>query len=160
MLNLSSTRAVGSIAGQRGATLVENVIALPLFFVVLIIGIELLRVSYVKLSLQFLLTEVARESQINPGLDAQEFRNMLTNRLSLFGVSLNPERDSISVCPITSAPCENNEVLLGARRDVMIYRVDKELDLFFLPEGAASVLTISSKSLGLTARVMGRNEPP
>ena len=144
-----------AIDNEKGSTLLETTIALPLLFLCLIVTIELLRVSYIKLSMQFALTETARQSFIQP-LDGPGFQALLENELRRYGVFLAPG-DVITVCPATGA-CPDGVINPGVRNEFMSFQLLRSVDLFFLPAEVIQVISLST--FDITARVLGRNEPP
>ena len=54
------------LQGEKGATLVESAIVYLVLFSVLVISFELLRASYVGLTIQFTVTRVLRDAVVGP----------------------------------------------------------------------------------------------
>lgn len=149
--------AIKILKNNRGATLLENTIALPLLLMCLIVTLELLRISYVKLSMHYVLRETARHAMIYPTTEVN-FKSKIKDRLDVFGISFDTAAsDSLTVCP-TGSSCTAGSVNMGKREDFMKFHLSKQTNLLFVPPSVPSVF--GKTVFSLTAEVIGRNEPP
>lgn len=156
--NLFHSDTVESHRSEQGATLVEAVLVMPLFLMFFIVAIELLRVSYTQITMQYVAARVAREISINygSGVNVEERFKELFNR---FAVGFDKNRDVITVCPLSLGSCAPGTLSFGAAREPVIVRVSKRVTLFFVPQRAVA-LVISSGELRLSAFTVLSNEPP
>lgn len=139
----------------RGATTLEYAIAFPLYLVFLLCTLELLRISYNSLSLQYICTEVARELSINAPTNSAEVKNAVETRLSAFGIDLNYSTDSVTFCPVRiygASACPNGSFVAGKRLSPMAFSVKKEIQEFILPKVLLPVYR-------LEGFIIIRNEP-
>ncbi len=141
---------------EKGATLLESAVVLPFFLLLIIVTVELLRIAYIKLTLQHVVAEIARDALIHIRTET-EIRDQTANRLRGLAVEFNPASDIITVCPANDATCTAGTVNLGQRGDFMVFRLHLAVDLFFVP-GPGGLLTRSR--FILSAQFLGRNEPP
>lgn len=135
----------------RGATMVEAAIVLPLFLIVLILGIDLLRVSFNVLSLRFVAARVMRDVSIGT-LNQWNLKNSTINLAQKFGTTI--ERNQISVCELSDYPCTSGDVDLGDPGDLLILEIRPSVQGFIL-----SHVTLVSTALDIKVTVIGKREP-
>lgn len=142
-------------SNERGATLIESAIALPLFLIALIASLELLRISYVALSVQFSLTKALRELSIEDKAYApSSIRNKVASRLSGFSISLD-DTDVLTMCPVDSyktSNCPVGTVKRGDAQELMVLSLSKKIKESLLPGFLLDWYTLHSQ-------VIGKNEP-
>jgi hypothetical protein len=142
---------------DRGATFVEHAIALPFFVGLILVSVELLRLAYCQLSMQFVLTSVMREASINQSVDISA---EIHERLAALGVALDDSNDTITVCPRSlfpdSAPCTSGAIIPGEPLEPVVYRIEKR-GSSFMPFDIGWL--IHREQITLTSLVLGRNEP-
>ncbi len=92
-------------AEERGTTMVEAAIGVPVLLMFSILTFELARLAYYGCATQFVLSRVVRDAQIGPAVYAPQGENItqgqyisdqLRARARVFGVTLRPE--NISIC--------------------------------------------------------------
>ena len=100
---------------ERGATLVEHAIVLPIFMVLLIVVLDFLRISYNALTVQFVVANVIRQVSIGE-MGNDSIQSAITRSAKKFGVPISTEQ--IALCPVSQYPCsavvkpEANELVI------------------------------------------------
>ena len=136
--------------------MVEGTIAFPIYICLLLATFTALRANYCRFTLQFALTDAARQSSLDSpaGVAAS-----LQNRLSALGVTWNPATDFLTVCPQATftnpALCPRGSIVSGMPLQQMVYRAELGVN-FLIPGGAA---LISNMNITVTSTVLSRNEP-
>ncbi len=137
--------------------MIENAIAFPLYICFLLAIFSVLRANYCRVSMQFALTDAARESSIaTPAVMSSEFQNRLSN----LGITWNPATDKLTVCPQTiflnATLCPRGTIVTGVPLELMVYRSELAINLL-LPGPIAKYLSITNLTIAST--VISRNEP-
>ena len=142
---------------ERGATILEHAIVLPVFFLLVLVSVELLRVLYNHTSIQFALTELSRASLVattgDPGWSS-DIDSTMRLRLASLGVPLSGA-DTLTICPLAvygTGACARGSISQGAASIPVVYELERRMTLFFKLPGDLTDLTIR-------ARVFARNEP-
>lgn len=147
---------IRSVRDERGATLVEHAIALPIFLFFLIISIEFLRVSYYALSLQYTASAVMRDISLNPPTGQGDLHTRATQRLRGFAIKLDiPGSAAVTLCPVgqyNTGSCPIGSYNPGTQFDLMALSIRMRIRDSLLLHFVDPVYTIE----GL---VVGRNEP-
>jgi len=146
-------------AADKGATMVEALLAIPLFIAFLLVAFDFLRLCYCQLSLQYALTQAAREAVAAPAPTLADARNLIGAKLAGLGLQLEAA-DILTVCPLAEInnviACPAGSYIPGQSRDLVAYRLTKSFRVFFLGTFAH---IIRSGQVTITVTVMGRNEP-
>ncbi len=145
-----------AIRCERGATMTEHAIVLPLFIGLLLVAFDFLRLSYIRLSLQFALTDMARTAAITPTTAGYNPLTDLSDQLRQIGVTWNPAVDRLTVCPQV-ATCATGTINRGAPHNLIVYRASLRVNLF-LPRN--SRWQLGRGNIDINTMVMARNEPP
>ncbi len=146
---------------ERGSTLLEYAIAMPLFIMLLVISMDILRVLYFQLSLQYGVSSGVRQcfmSPVDKCPNQTAAKDLINNQLSFTGVRLE-DTDTVLSCSRTNY--EKNQCSTydaGSARDMMVYRVSKNVTLYTLA-GLPSKMKMIGSSLTLNVTVIGQNEP-
>ena len=141
------------VSNERGATLVEHAIALPLFLLFLIISCDLMRVSYNALTLQFVVERTMREASLGT-MTANNILQEVTTRANKLGVPLS--NSDISLCPANVASSSCSGVTTGSSNELMALRALVPTRGFLLGEKGFQLL---STNFSLRAMALGRYEP-
>ena len=138
---------------NKGATMVESAIALPIFLVVLVCTFDLFRVCYNELTIQHVITRVMRQAtvvsfqEMDAGEQVDYITQNISDRLNKLGVAFDLSGgDAIKLCPVKAYPCASG-VSLGAPYELMVLTVQKRIQCVFLPRYT------------LESEVLFRNEP-
>ena len=136
---------------QRGATLFEFSIVLPLCLAFLIVSFDLLRVSFNALTVQFVATRVIRQASTG-ALSSANIENQIINLAGGGGVRLT--RSDFSLCSIDSYPCSS--VTLGNPNETIVLSINIPVrGLMFGPRP----WQLSASQFNLSTSVLGRMEP-
>ena len=136
---------------ERGAVFVEHTIALPLFFAILIVGFDLLRISYNAVTVQFVASRVMREASL--GLtSASKIQSTAINLANKLGVPI--KNSDVALCPAAQSRCTG--INPGASLELMVLQIDVPINgLLF-----GSRLGTTRKSVFLLqAAAIGKMEP-
>ena len=155
-------KSLGKHWGEKGATLLEHTIAMPLFIVFLLLAIDLLRIAYYQLSLQYALNRGARRCLMSATTcDTQtKAYNAINSELISAGVSVDSGNDFLTVCSqkqyTATGGCAQNSYTLGNPRDVIVFKLEKVVPLISLKviPGSSTIPYIK-----LTTTAIGQNEP-
>ena len=135
---------------ERGATMVEMCIGIGILLFFLLAAAEMLRLSYVSLTLQFAASRAIRQTVLGPPTalpTGLTFLNLIEDNAiaisSNLGVSLN--RSSISICPKSNLNCSTNDT--GRANEIIVLRISQPTSLFIF--GTYTVQSLA----------VGRNEP-
>lgn len=141
---------------ERGATMVESALALPLFLLILLSTIDLLRVIQFDISLHYTLANAARwgiigerlDNPLAPGIPLTREESIelrLQETAQSYGITLSA--DEIQLCPATDPGCSAD--FAGNPNDFFLITVSRPMALF----------AFGGKSLTLKATVISKNEP-
>lgn len=138
---------------ERGATVVEHALALPLFLLILFCAIEMFRVGFVAVTTQYVASSVMRNSGIS-SLGQTAMRQALHDRLRDYRVNL-ADTDVMTYCPVDdfgTAGCAPGSYVPGAARSLMILSIEKPIEGIVLPG-------LARMGVRVKAQVIVRNEP-
>lgn len=144
---------------ERGATVTEHAIALPLFIGFLLVTFDFLRLSYLRLSLQFAITDMSRVASITPVDAAYNPLTDLQNRLQSIGVTWNTANDRLTICSqqtFGTAACPVGSINRGRASEIIVYQARMQVNLF-LPRN--SRWTLGRGNIDLNGMVLVKNEP-
>ena len=127
---------------NRGATLVEFALSLAVILPLLVVAFQLLYLSFVAVSVQFVATRSLREAIIGDNT-LSEVENRIIGHASSLGLSV--AFGDIDICPVSNAECATHD--LGEPRELVYVRVQKNLYILLLGLYKVSGIEI------------GRNEP-
>lgn len=141
---------------ERGATLVEFTLVFPMLLLFSIIGVDLLRVAYQQLSLQYVLAREKRAILLGSYSDARTIRAKFDEHLRTFGLSLGPN-DSLTVCPMASyrKECPEGTVVTPAADTLIALSVKRRVELFVMPQTDQ----LGNGTITLGAVTLGMSEP-
>lgn len=135
---------------QHGAVMVEAALALPIFLLIVLVGADLLRVSYYSVAIQFLSARALRSAVLTDASSgparAVVIRDEVLRLGRRYGVELDPE--SIKICVGISSDCTHNDA--GLPTDLITVTIRQRVNTivgFALP-----------RQFILTGQVVGRNE--
>lgn len=175
VLFLSSLRFAGrkllAFRDTRGATLVEFAIVGPLFLVLLIVTIDLLRISYSALTLQYVTARVAREVAVGPSkrprqvdgnpLPGYETQGSwlitdMTGLANALNISLRP--DHITICSfanlVSGDTCSPDDADHSGQ--IIAIRVLMPAESFLV---GPMINLFTRRRYNITSLVVARNEP-
>lgn len=152
--SLLSYRLDDQRAGDRGATFVEFAMSIPVFLTMILSILDLARVSYQAVSLQFVLQRVARFAVVQSSIGTARFndvQNYLIQEAGRYGIDLSAAQ--FQICPVemsssgscTSASFASNP---GDAEQFVLVNISKSLQLFF-----------PNRSITVRANVVVKNEP-
>lgn len=131
---------------ERGAAMIESALALPLFFFLLIVGFDLLRMSYRAVSLQYLAERTSRYAVVR-AVTGADIQNEFDALASSFGLDVSTA--SISYCPVTTSPCSGMQP--GKPGELMVFRVTLPNPIILLFATFTLEATVVSKNEYFTA---------
>lgn len=143
-----------SFASSDGVVFLETAMVLPLFFTFLLVGMDLLRVSYNALTAQFVIERAMRQIVVHQ-VTKPQVQTLVTAIAGDFGLTIDTNK--IQLCPIsngTSSP-NCNDVVPGASGALMALTVDIEPHGILLGRMGTSILTSIFK---IRSMVVARNE--
>lgn len=134
----------------------EFSLVLPFLLVFSVVTIELLRVAYQQLSLQYVLAREKREVLLGAYPDSETIRAKFDEHLRRFGLQLGPE-DKLTVCPMRDyqRTCLEGMVVTPPADTLMVMGVGREVELFILPKSDR----LGRGNIKLGARSLGKSEP-
>lgn len=121
--------------GEKGATIVEAVFALPLLMIIMIVGFDLIRTAFSYVSLQYVAEQTVRQAALatTSASDAQAY---FISEAQKYGLTV--DATNIGLCPKDQAPCYGS-VNVGAPGDRLQLDVSVPVDGFLM--GAYSLLS-------------------
>jgi hypothetical protein len=137
----------------RGATLIESAIAFPFLILFLLVALDLVRVSYNALSLQYIVASVMREVEVGSlteGAVAVEISKMAQAAGMEFAAN-----GSVSLCLVENYPGSCSGVAVGNPGDLMVLAINLELDSYAL--SALGLLT--RRTISISTQAVGKIEP-
>jgi hypothetical protein len=143
---------------ERGSTLLEATLAIPLLLILVLITTELLLLAYRTLSVQFVVSRVMREAVLEPRtplpLPATTYAGYLKGEVTRWGAAcgVTIAEEDISICPIDSGDCAGDDP--GQAEDLIRLSVTVRPQGLFL--GASAQLLTGHHSV--TATAVSRNE--
>ncbi len=152
-----------SATDERGVTIVEFCIIAPIFFLILFVSLDFLRLTFQSLTLQFTVTHVLREVVVGPdnrpaqyGSQEEWIEGETIALASNLGLTIDGSR--IAICPYTQIvagiPCDPAADNAGAPGELITVQV-------ISPTSGFSYLTnnrIGNDLYNLNALVVARNE--
>jgi hypothetical protein len=144
------------IGDDRGATIVEAAVSLPVFMLVVFSGLELLRFAMIMLASQMAVIEGLRHvvtgdcgiTPCTPTLRAQYAQTLIIQKAAGVGVTLL--QDQVCIRPVSVAACDPNVAeSAGNAGDFLVAEVNAP---FTLLVGMHLPLTVKVSAIG-------RNEP-
>ncbi len=145
-------RSVTLSCAERGATMVEAVIVIPIFLVLLIVSADLLRLSFNILSIRFATSRVMRDVSIGGKTDA-EIRQQMIDTAS--GYKINLVDENISMCRLSDYPCNPGQIMPVDPGDLFVFEV--RIPMQGLIFGA---IGIDNRVFNQRASAIGKMEPP
>ena len=136
---------------ERGATMVEHALCLPLLLMLLIMAFEMMGFIFQAQTLQFTASSVLRDASVDPTLDVH---SAVTNKLRSFAVGFG-DGDQITYCPLSvfdSPTCRPGTILTGAPKQVMILQIVRRARTVAVP-------LLSRLDLQFEGQAIGKNEP-
>lgn len=134
---------------ESGATLVEFSVVGSLFFFLILLGAELLRLSYTTLVVQYVSADILRETVIGPSSNnsleydhAQAMKTQFIARAYGMGVAISPE--AVRFCVEPEFDCQTDTT--GNGGEMLVLRVQHRTQLLFWGEHIVKTF------------VLGRNE--
>lgn len=149
----SSSRALKSsgMDNERGATMVEAVIVIPIFLVLLIVSADLLRLSFNIVSMRFATSRVMRTVSLGT-LTAGEIRTAMITTASDYKINLANE--NISMCRLADYPCAAGQIADVNAGDLFVLEV--RIPMQGLIFGA---IGIENRVFNQRASAIGKMEP-
>ena len=141
-----------SLAGEKGATLLESALVLPLLIVILVVSVDILRLGYNVLTVRYVTTTVMRQAVIG-NMNALQIQNEIIRLAGNFATPL--EAQDVSMCRLEDYPCTGMNV--GNRNDLMVLEVRATPGSFML--GVLNKLRLSRRVFAVDFRVIGKIEP-
>ncbi len=144
---------------EKGATMVEYSIILPLFFVLVLTTFDLLRLGFNALSIEYVGARVMRLAALGPPSPLPPsyttFEKYLEDEMITLGapLGLRLKHEDISFCPIGMAPCGSDNA--GKPRDLVVTRLRVPVNGYVI--GEAMRLAKTTYFLGTT--LITKNEP-
>ena len=145
----SRSRVASTQRCERGVALIEAAVVIPLMLVVLIVTFELLRVSYIAVSLQFVAERVMRQYVISP-MAPSVLQTTVVNSARSLGVNVTVA--DIKLCRLPNGACATVEAT--AKGDFVGLTIDA-------PTNALSWLGrvgVGRRLFQLRTTVLARNE--
>ena len=106
---------------ERGAVLIESTIALPIFFAILVVGFDLLRISYNAVTVQYVASSVMRQASLGK-MDASKLQDYVLGAARERGVPLMPE--DVALCSANLDPDDCIGITAGDSIQLMILRIN------------------------------------
>jgi hypothetical protein len=140
---------------QRGTALLEGAIVLPLVIVLAIISLDLLRLSFHALSMQYVAEAVLREA-ILPSATTADLLGDAQTRARGLGITLTA--DNVALCPLISGapPCPTGTMNIGEPEDLIMLRIQLPMNGFIIGPRISSLFT---RRYDINAVVIGKREP-
>ena len=134
---------------ERGSTLVEASIALPVFLAILFIGLELLIVAYNHLAVQYVASASINTALVGESGDGQaRAAAIATSARKLLGrFGLSEDRLRICLSPLNSNACDNEPGDAGGPDQVIRIQIEYKYSLF-----RAVRYTIEGEAIGRSER--------
>jgi Flp pilus assembly protein TadG len=141
--------------GQHGAAMVELAITLNVFLALFIMVVDITRLSYSAVSMQYLISKSARwgvigrteEDPASPGVQLSRADSIKKKMIEYAGtLSLQLDPANVKVCPATTPACTADNA--GGPNDFIVISVTKPVKVFF-----------GTWSYNLSASVFAKNEP-
>lgn len=152
-------------ANERGATLVETAIGIPIFYLAILFPtIDLFRLSFAMQSAQFTLEQAVRDASVwtvetpvtanvtaRDGISdphAQFFQERLQTVADAIGGNFHLKLDEVTVCPVQIPTCPAGQINMGEARDLLRVKIKYAFNFLFIP----------GFTLDLSANLLTRNE--
>ena len=141
-----------TLESDKGATMIEYAIVLPLFLVLVMSILHLCFLSYQKLTLQYGISRAIRTIILDPNANPAEVHQAVVTALHQVNVSIAGS-DEITFCRISAygINCPDSQILVGDSKELMILKVKKNVSF--------PVLDWFGRRFSLSAEVVERNEP-
>lgn len=139
------------VADERGATLIEAALIVPLMVLILICCFEALRMSYFAVSIQFVVERALRNYVVAPMAPAA-LRDEVIAQSRLIGLSIAPSQ--ITLCRLENAGCGTIEATERGQFVVLNVRLTPLFSTW-----APGQMGVLMRNIALDATVVGRNEP-
>ena len=127
-----------NVSDERGATLVEQAIILPVLIIMVVAAAELLRLSYIAVTVQFSVPRVMRDAVIGPQIFTQGYASYeqylfgeIEKRAGFFGVDLEDANFQVTCPDATDSDCGDTAGVPGALVSV---RVTTPVSVLFVGE--------------------------
>ena len=131
--------------------MVEHAIVLPFFLLLILASVEVLRIMYNHICLQYALTEASRFALAQEnGATTTQIRDAMEARLTSLGIPFTAAFDTFTVCP-AGGTCTAGAITPGAPEQMIVYSLTRRMNFL----GFRTNVT----SLNVTATVFARNEP-
>ena len=137
---------------QRGATMVEAVVVLPVFLLLLIVGADMLRLSFNLLSMRFATSRVMRDVSLGDK-SADDVKTAMLTAAHSFGVGL--EESQIAMCRLTDYPCTAGTISAVGPGELFVLEVQIPLEGFIFGS-----FGLGKRVFNQRASVIGKMEPP
>lgn len=148
-------RITGTRRNERGATVVEMAIGLPIFFTLLIGSVDMARVAYEAVTIQFAVANIARTAILGgtAGQTATQRITDIKNRLKNSGLLLDVADTDIHICVAGAASCPPTSGSWptddpGQPEDWIVIGIVKNLKVF-----------LGNYNIPVVAQALVRNEP-
>lgn len=137
---------------EAGVSMVEGALILPLFIGLALVGVDLLRLAYHWVSLQYLAERAMRRAVI-AGTTATDVQSFIVEHAR--AVSLTVQPANIALCPISAAPCPGI-ANVGQSNDMLQLVISVPADGFILGQRAL----VGRLRLTISATTRGERENP
>ena len=157
-MKLLKRRTITERDNDRGSVMVEAAIALPLFLVCVIVGLDLLRIAYTALSVQFIATVAMRQATLGESTNNQIATHV--DRLGgIFFVPIDPNQD-VRMCHLRDYPANCHTLGSGFSQgtpgELAVLRVQSRTSTLLI---GRAVKFLTQRPLALARVVVMRMEP-
>lgn len=139
---------------DRGATMIETLITLPLLLVLLVVSFDLLRISFNILTIRFVTAEAMREASLG-GQSAGELQASIISGAARFGINL--AAGDISMCSLDDYPCSKGTLSPSGHLQVSVLEIDLPLRGYCL--SAAQHVGLFRSDIATRTTAIGLIEP-
>ena len=142
---------------DRGATMLETALMLPLFFLILFVSFDLLKLAFNCLTLRYVAATVMRQVTVGEFRTAPDQQSAIKDKIVSMaaGLSTSVEPGDVKLCKLENYPCTawNN----GEQKDLVVLEVNAFPSGFVMH--AATYFGIDRQTFAVAFRVVGRIEP-
>lgn len=138
---------------DRGATMLETALMLPLFLLIILVSFDLLRLAYNCLTLRYVAATVMRAVTVGELNSEQAIKDRIIGMAGGLATAVAPE--DITLCRLEDYPCVGWSQ--GAGKDLVVLQVNANPVGFVMK--AAEGFGLDRRAYAIGFRVIGRIEP-